>query len=299
MGERMNEDFAAFILTHGRPNKVITYKVLRDCGYTGKIYLIIDNEDKTADQYYANYGEQVIMFDKLAVAQRIDEGDNFNDRRSIIYARNESFEIAKKLGLRYFIELDDDYTGFWYRMDDQFRSIIAINGIKNLDKIFSYLLEFYAAIPAKSIAMAQGGDFIGGLKNKIDASITQRRKAMNTFICSPDRYFQFVSRMNEDVSTYTSYQSRGNLFMTIPFVSMQQLPTQSNSGGETEMYLKYGTYVKSFYTVMYQPSSVKIAMMNSRHPRIHHQIRWVNTVPYIIPEYFRKPDQLAIQDVTT
>ena len=40
------EDFAAFILTHGRPDRVLTYKKIRDCGYTGKIYLIVDDLDK-------------------------------------------------------------------------------------------------------------------------------------------------------------------------------------------------------------------------------------------------------------
>ena len=42
MSER---NFAVFILTHGRAENVETYKALRDCGYTGKIYVIIDDED--------------------------------------------------------------------------------------------------------------------------------------------------------------------------------------------------------------------------------------------------------------
>ena len=37
--------FAAFILTHGRADDVLTYDTLRRCGYTGKIYLLVDNED--------------------------------------------------------------------------------------------------------------------------------------------------------------------------------------------------------------------------------------------------------------
>ena len=41
--------FAIFILTHGRPHDVVTFQTLRDCGYTGKIVIVIDNEDKTAD----------------------------------------------------------------------------------------------------------------------------------------------------------------------------------------------------------------------------------------------------------
>ncbi|EFL0486748.1 hypothetical protein G8G26_005003 [Escherichia coli] len=30
----MRDDFCAFILTHGRPDKVLTYRTLRRAGYT-------------------------------------------------------------------------------------------------------------------------------------------------------------------------------------------------------------------------------------------------------------------------
>ena len=41
----IKEDFTVFILTHGRPNNVKTYKTLKRFGYTGKIHIVIDNED--------------------------------------------------------------------------------------------------------------------------------------------------------------------------------------------------------------------------------------------------------------
>lgn len=108
-----NNCFVALILTHGRPDKVYTVKTLRKCGYTGDIILVVDNEDKTVNEYKKKY-DDVYVFDKKAVASQIDEGDNFNDRRAIIYARNAAFDIAKERGYRYFIELDDDYMEFSY-----------------------------------------------------------------------------------------------------------------------------------------------------------------------------------------
>ena len=111
---------------------------------------------------------------------------------------------------------------------------------------------------------------------------------MNSFICSVDRPFKFAGAMNEDVNTYTTLGSRGELFLTIPLVSLNQLQTQSQAGGITDMYLKYGTYAKSFTTVMMMPSSVKISMMGNVNKRIHHQIKWNNTVPKIVQEDFRK-----------
>lgn len=46
----MRDDFCAFILTHGRPGKVLTYRTLRRAGYTGKIFIVVDDEDKTRNQ---------------------------------------------------------------------------------------------------------------------------------------------------------------------------------------------------------------------------------------------------------
>lgn len=284
----MIDDFAVFILSHGRPDRVYTYDSLIKAGYTGPVYIVIDNEDKQAEKYYKAFGDKVITFDKAAIAETFDEGDNFQDRRAVIYARNACFEIAKQLGVTYFMELDDDYIDFRYKTNENLESIHR-KWIRSLDRVIGLLLAFYKSIPALSIAMAQGGDFIGGLANEIDKSINQRRKCMNTFICSTERPFQFVGRINEDVNTYTWYQSLGNLFLTFPLVAIQQVQTQSNSGGMTELYLDSGTYIKSFYTVMYQPGSVKVKALNSNHPRLHHAIDWDSTVPCIISEKHRKP----------
>lgn len=283
----MLNDFAVFILSHGRPDRVATYRSLERCGYTGKVYIIIDNEDEKSERYYKNFGDQVIMFDKSAIAKTFDEGDNFGDRRSVVYARNACFDIARDLGFKYFMQLDDDYNDFRYKMDDEYRSILH-GLIKNLDLHIKYLLDYYKSIPASSIAIAQGGDFIGGYENNIDKSLNQRRKCMNTFICSTERSFKFIGRINEDVNTYTWYQGLGNLFLTFPLIAINQIGTQFNEGGMTDLYRDSGTYIKSFYTVMYSPSCVKVGLMGVTDMRLHHRISWDNAVPKIIGEEYKK-----------
>jgi len=284
---QMIDDFAIFILSHGRPDRVATYRSLERCGYTGKVYIIIDNEDDKSERYYKNFGDQVIMFDKAAIAETFDEGDNFGDRRSVVYARNACFDIAGNLGIKYFMQLDDDYNDFRYKMDAKYRSILR-GLIKNLDMHIKYLLEYYKSIPASSIAIAQGGDFIGGYDNNIDKSLNQRRKCMNTFICSTERPFKFVGRINEDVNTYTWYQGLGNLFLTFPLIAINQLGTQQTEGGMTDLYRDSGTYVKSFYTIIYSPSCVRIGLMGVTDRRLHHRIKWDDTVPKIIGEEYKK-----------
>ena len=78
-----NKDFAVFILTHGRADGVVTVQTLKRQGYTGPLYLVIDNED---DQEQAVPGPlwryRCVQFDKAAIAETFDEGDNLTDRRT-------------------------------------------------------------------------------------------------------------------------------------------------------------------------------------------------------------------------
>ena len=269
-----NKDFAVFILTHGRPDNVKTLSTLKKCGYTGKIYFIVDNEDKTINKYIENFGsENVKIFNKKTMAERVDNGNNFNNRNVIIHARNACFEIAKDIGIKYFVQLDDDYYYFGYRYDT------GAKKINNLNKVFDIMLDFYKSTKIKSIAFSQGGDHIGGF-----SGIKLKRKCMNSFFCSTNRPFQFVGSINEDVNTYTSLGSRGELFFTFTNIQLDQKDTQSNESGMTDQYQLSGTYVKSFHSVMMHPSSVKASMMNSKNVRIHHSIKWLNTTPMIIDD---------------
>lgn len=273
----MRDDFAAFILTHGRADRVDTYKTLRNCGYTGKVYIVIDDEDKTADEYRKRYGKEVLQFGKAEIAKTFDEGDNFNDRRAIIYARNACFNLAREVGVKYFVELDDDYHWFGYRFDKGYT-------IRSLDDTFSKLVEFLEATPTDSIAFSQGGDHIGGA----DSPIKLKRKAMNSFVCSTEKPIQFFGRINEDVNVYTNGTRRGILFFTLTSIQLNQKETQTKSGGMTDIYLNSGTYIKSFYTVMYAPSCTKISTMGRFNQRLHHSINWNATAPCIIREEYKK-----------
>ena len=283
-------DFAIFILTHGRPTNIKTMATLKECGYTGRLYLVVDNEDKTLDKYIANFGkDRVVVFNKKEMADQVDEGNNFDERRTITHARNACFKIAKDLGIKYFMELDDDYISFEYRYVSRCGEKLKVHYVSNLDAVLGLYLEFYKATGFSSMAFAQGGDFIGGVENKYATKKPLIRKCMNSFICSTDRPFQFIGAMNEDVNTYVTLGSRGVLFGTIPMISLVQTATQSQKHGITDMYLRFGTYCKAFTTVMMHPSSVRISMMNTSNPRIHHLIKWQNTTPMIVSEQYRKP----------
>jgi hypothetical protein len=140
----------------------------------------------------------------------------------------------------------------------------------------------------RSIAMAQGGDYIGGVSNDIFTSLNRKRKLMNVYFNATDRPYEFYGRINEDTNCYVQNGKVGQVFLTHPSIHVNQLQTQSNAGGLTEFYLETGTYVKSFYTVLFNPSAVQVRMMGEAHKRLHHHVEWENAVPKIIRETIRK-----------
>lgn len=281
----MSEDFAVLILSHGRPDKIITIDTLRKGGYTGKIYIVIDDEDETEDEYRKRFGENVVQFCKEEAAKTFDVGDSCKDRRTVVFARNTCHNIAKELGLKYFLELDDDYTSIEHRFIKGEK--LMVQKCKHLDRMFDAMLNFLDDTNSLVVAFSQGGDFIGGAKSKrFSEQIT--RKVMNSFFCRTDKPFKFVGWINEDTNMYVTLGIKGNLMMSTTRVSVVQKQTQANPGGLSTAYLDTGTYRKSFYTVMYAPSCVKVGAMGDKHMRMHHHIDWRRCVPKILNERYRK-----------
>lgn len=282
----IHEKFAVFILTHGRADRVVTYDTLRRQGYTGEIYIIIDDEDEQAPEYKKRFGQNVIVFSKKEMDGTFDIGDNLQERRVVVYARNKCHEIAKDLGLEYFLELDDDYDYFAFRKE--IKGVLTQHVYcKNLNKVFDVMLDFLDNTGALTVAFAQGGDFIGGINSTMwREQLT--RKAMNSFFCRTDRPFQFFGRINEDTTMYCVYNTRGEIIFTIADIMLHQELTQQNAGGLTDIYCDMGTYYKSFFSVMFTPSCVKVSRMGNCFMRIHHNVKWNNCAPKIINEKYKK-----------
>lgn len=279
----MKNSFAVFILSHGRANNIKTLKALKNGNYTGKIYIICDDEDEQLDEY-KKMGD-VIIFNKAEQIEKTDTIDNFKKHGAVVYARNKCFDIAKNLNLDYFLVLDDDYVDFIFRKEK--RGVLAHTKCRNLDRLFQAMIKFLDTSNAKTVALAHGGDYIGGVGSTVyQKKLT--RKAMNSFFCKTDRPFEFVGSINEDVNAYITLGSRGELFFTVGEVSLDQTATQQSDGGLTDIYLDLGTYVKSFYSVICMPSCVKVKAMGVRYMRLHHKVNWNNCVPKILSPKWKK-----------
>lgn len=281
----VDENFAVFILTHGRAENIITLKALEKAGYSGKTYLVIDDEDEQEGLYREKYREQVIQFCKKEAAERTDVMTPSRKRNAVVFARNECWNIAKQLGLTHFCVLDDDYKNFGirYLCDGKLKEA----KIREIDSIFDALIEFLDNSGAITVCMAQGGDYIGGA----DGGFFRKglsRKAMNVWFMRTDRPFQYMGLTNEDTNMYVTLGGIGKLMFTVTNISVNQIQTQDNPGGLTDIYKQDGTFIKSFYSVMCRPDCVKVAAMGDHYMRMHHNVEWDYCVPKIINEKWRK-----------
>ncbi len=278
------DDFAVMILCHGRAENVPTYPTLRKYGYSGRIIIVCDDEDKDLPNYQAIYPE-VEVFSKKEVLKYTDPMDNKGDMRCALYARNACFDIAEKLGLTYFAEFDDDYVGIPYRWEEDgvmYRSTLA-----NLDAVFEAYLDFLeTSEDIYSVAFGQPGDFIGGVGSRLHQQ-KYRRKCMNSWICKTERRLTFAGTMNDDANQYFLEGHRGKVFLTFDFIMIDQPETQQVQGGMTDMYVGAGTYQKTFYSILQTPSFIKAGMMGDRHYRIHHNTDWDSACPMIISDKYK------------
>lgn len=272
---------AIFILSYGRADKVYTYKTLIDSGYSDSIFIICSEDDSQLDEYFKKFGNQVIVFSKEEARAETDLIDNFEKRNMVAFARNIVFKIAKKMGIDYFCVLDDDYTRFSFRRC--FGNILKTFRIKDLRSIFDACFLYLSKTKIiDCFALAQEGDFIGGASSF--EAIGFKRKIMNCYFFKTNRPVRFIGTINEDLTASVYEGQRGKYFFTINDVSVKQVITQANKGGLTEIYLDSGTYIKSFYSVIACPNSVKISAMGNKDLRIHHKVEWNKAVPKLIRE---------------
>jgi len=281
----MREDFCVFIISYGRPENVRTIETLEKHGYTGDWYIVIDHEaDK--EPYKSVHGDdRVIFLDKDDALPELDRGDNFDHRNCNVYARQQMWDLADNLGYDYFMVLDDDYTTFEFRFGGNYEYGLR-DPVEDLDRIFEASIEYLDDAGLDTLCTAQGGDWIGGAQSHIgtNGTVAAKRKAMNSFLCKTDRPFDFRGTINEDVNTYVRAAQLGKIFLTYNIVSLEQERTQQNEGGLTDIYKAEGTYIKSFYTILYSPSSVTLSEMGEADNRIHHRVNWKQSVPKIVPE---------------
>lgn len=285
----MRDPFATFIISHQRPHSIPTIDAYRRAGYTGDLFIVVDDKDPTLEAYRERFGDQLIVFSKDEVEPEVDTMDPRDNRQSSVYVRNKIWDIAEDMGLTYFFLLDDDYDWFRWRIGPRGQYLHSPPWIDDMDAVLEAMMRFMDKAPITSLCFSQGGDWIGGENSTHADGVMTKRKAMNAYLLRTDRRFSLPGRMNEDVTAYVLHGNRGLIFLTFFPTALNQESQQEGKGGMSGIYHELGTYTKSFYTVMAAPSCTKISAMGENYLRLHHRITWRNAVPKIISDSYQKP----------
>lgn len=287
---KRDENFCVFIVSFGRANNNRTWETLIE--YEGAslnqdLYFICSDDDDHLDEYIEKFGEKVLVFNKQSMTPYLDKGDNFDRLNVVVYARNICFTFAKMLGYQYFLVLDDDYDIFGQRIFYDFEKLMQ-KKILDYDNLFRIHLDFLKTTPCTTISISQNGDYMGGAGNG-NAIRGWQRKVMNSFFCDIERPYFFDGTINEDVNYYVQAGRQGLLNFNLFGFTLNQETTQVSAGGLTTIYKSEGTYFKSFYSVMYAPSCVKIGKIShGLNARLHHKVNSNATYPKILDEKYSK-----------
>lgn len=198
----MRKDFACIVISHGRP-ECSTVKVLRECGYTGKIYIVVDDEDKTLPDYIERYGADVHVFHK---EENFDTGDLGGSMACGVFARNQCLKVAEKNNLTYYLELDDDLESLTYRYNDDghLRGIKA----KGIDRLFEGMCIYFDEAPVQCLGFGNAVDYIGGVPTF--ESGKANRTVMNSFFLRTSNKIYWRSRNSDDIITVVDEGQKGH-----------------------------------------------------------------------------------------
>ena len=270
-----------FIPSYHRPNKIKTVNYFLHLGYDAEqLHVVIDSEADDQDEYKLvckQKGVNLHVFDMNEARARYDYVHRPGPtRRSAGQARNQFYDLVKKLNINFYLVIDDDTTHYEVRPFSFYEGKAELIHIKN---VFQGVKEFMQKQRIGMFGLSQTGDlFQRGLKKPL------RLKVMNTtfidtrFIYRGERGVQdndtsqFVGVMNEGLFT-------GSLATGL---CLSQTQSATQKGGLTELYQELKLLNKALIIPIQFPSLCYAEKQKKNGNRVHHKITYKNLMPKII-----------------
>lgn len=279
----MSELSTIYIISKGRP-QCRTAQTLTKMKYPGEWFIVCGNNDETLEQYLANWGEEhVKVFDWYDEVKHTDTMDNFgfDDMPSgACPVRNATAEISRRRGERRHWQFDDDYTGFQV-FDAKTGKRPHCEGQK-LAECMEDIAEF-----ADRCGLSNCGFPPSTIETCKDGALGLARRVFNAhnLPSGGELFVPWRARLNDDLINAVNVWRTGRSELSVKCIAMNMPPTQSESGGLTDIYRDEGTVRKTAYAVMAAPGQVKLV---DRFGRYHHAADWKRIVPKIISDEYRK-----------
>lgn len=275
----MRDDFGVIVISHGDEN-FSTIDVLRDSGYTGKAYIVVDDEDSRLEEYKSKYGDLCHVFHKTEWFDCFDNCGGPNT--TCTFARNECFSLAKEKKLRYFFLTDDDLKSLSFRYEKD--GHLVGKPVKNADALFEAICQWFDDTNLSCMGFSNPADYIGGKPQD------GKRNVMNGFFLKSEDDFVWRSRTYQDVIAAITESRKGRVWLKTSLVqNVYDVWTEKNKSkkrsGTVPVYEKYGFYHMRFYLVMAYPDC---SFIKANQDYLDGSVKNVNAYPYIISEAYRK-----------
>ena len=251
-------NYAVMICTHGRPNAQHTLKILRDCGYTGKIILIVDDEDDTLPELMMKtFGEaEIVEFNKQMWIDKSDTGTIENQRKCILYAKNFCEDLAKERQLDAFVIADDDIFNFRYRYPE-YGKLKSLKITKDMDKVIEAYAEYMLSADIVAIGFGFTQFYFSGENSFSPENFLKYRVPYNFVFRNTKHRIDWMSWFGEDIITAVMYNKRGYFMQDFPFVQQEIKPLAKEAGGMKDTYDNNSDIRLAMQNIMYLPSELK------------------------------------------
>jgi len=272
-----------YIISKGRP-KCRTAYTLQRMNYPGEWFIVCGNNDDTIPEYKKNWGEdKILVFDWHEEVKTSDLLDNFGVEKmgsGAVPVRNATRKIAEKRGEARHWQFDDDYVGFYRVNKDMKKNHRIIDG-----KEFEYELNKIATFAYKG-KLANTGFCLGHEAFPSGAKqISKRVFNAHNMPTDENLFMKWRGRMNDDLINALDVYKQGKREFAFKFMSLTLAPTQSEKGGNTDIYELSGTVRKTAYAVLIEPKYTKLVIKFGRY---HHKVDWNGITPKLIRETYAK-----------
>lgn len=278
-------NFAIFIISHERANRVETYDTLKQGGYTGQIFVVIDDEDSMLRTYLDRFGDDVLIFDKQVYTKEVDTITNDKRLSSAVYARNAVEDFAKLFELDAFVTMDDDVTNLRYRYleDDTAKSQRLT---KNLDIVFNEYTDYLIKGNIATLSFANVMIYAGGVKSEDDKiRLGSHRYTTCIHIRNTKLPVNWISLTNEDSISGGVTAQRGYIWWTLPPIVYDTSQLGVLPGGMKSIYDKFPPFSRAFLSTVALPAVNRVGCTKDRF-NIHRNLK--SAYPMIISSRYKK-----------
>lgn len=246
---------AIFIISHERVERVETFDTLKKCGYTGDIFVVVDNEDSMLDAYQKRFGDALLVFDKQFYINKTDTLENDKLRASPVYARVAVEDFAQQMKLDAFGMFDDDVKNLRYRWQDG-DVIRSLTLTQNLDKVFDLYFNYIIDSNIATTSFANVLLYVGGASG-IEDRIAKNREMYQIHLRNSNFPYEWKSVVNDDAVTELSYHRQGYFLWSLPFIVFDSPKMNTLPGGMKKVYDSLSDFRRAFFATVALPSVCK------------------------------------------